>query len=284
MVSRSPVVETDQLAGELLQPNVVVLDARAPPATAASGAAHHPQGYIPRAVLFDPDNVAGPSNRSCHLLPDIAEFENAMNAIAIGNRERVIVYDAGNLSRAARVWWLLRAFGHENVVVLNGGFKKWLAEKRPVVPDPAPARPRASAFGAVFKPNLVRDRFQIASNIEAENEQVVDARSNGRFSGSEPEPRRDLRSGHIPGSSNLPSDLLLDSTTGRLKAGHEVAEICRKIGIDPQGPIVTTCGSGVAASLLALSLALAGNWNVAVYNGSWNEWGGRGDTPIALGA
>ena len=181
---------------------------------------------------------------------------------------------------AARVWWMFRVFGHEDVAVLDGGLPKWMSEGRPV--DDAPVIPRERHFTARMNTFLVRDIEQMRSNVESAREQVVDARGPGRFAGSEPEIRPGLRSGHIPGSVNLPySSLLRPDAT--VRSDEDIRAALAGIGVDPARPVATTCGSGISASFLALALNLIGARNVAVYDGSWTEWGGREDTPVATG-
>jgi thiosulfate/3-mercaptopyruvate sulfurtransferase len=238
------------------------------------------QAHIPGAVFFDIDEVADHSSSLPHMLPSAEDFARAVGALGIGDGDRVIVYDVRGVVTAARVWWTFRAFGHDDVAVLDGGLRKWRAEGRPVesgMPSPAPRR-----FTPRPRPELVRDLAQLRANLAAPREQVLDARSAGRFAGTEAEPRAGLRGGHIPGSRNLPYDRLYrpDGTLlppEGLKAAFDTA------GVDLGRPVTTTCGSGVTASVLALALHLLGHRDVAVYDGSWTEWGGRDDTPIATG-
>lgn len=272
------IVSTEWLAKRLDEPDLRVLD----------GTWHMPQlkrdaraeflaAHIPGAVFFDIDRIADRRTALPHMLPGPEEFAEAVSALGIGSDDRIVVYDVRGVVSAARVWWTFRAFGHERVAVLDGGLRAWIAAGRPTAAgEPSPTRGR---FHARRRPELVRDLEFIRRNIGARVEQVVDARSRGRFDGTEPEPRAGLRGGHIPGSLNLPYETLYrpDGTLlppDALRAAFDAA------GVDLGKPITTTCGSGVTASVLALALHLVGRPDVAVYDGSWTEWAGRSDTPV----
>ena len=274
----NPLVTTEWLAKELGAPDVRVVD----------GSWHMPQlnrdargefaaAHIPGAVFFDIDAIADHSTDLPHMLPDAGAFASAVGALGIGRGDRVVVYDVRGVVSAARVWWTFRAFGHEAVAVLDGGLRKWRAEGRPVESG-APA-PVARTFEATPRPELVRDLHAMRANVATRSAQVLDARSAGRFAGTEAEPRAGLRGGHIPGSLNLPYDTLYRAD-GTLRSPDELRGALREAGVDLGRPVVTTCGSGVTASVLALALYLVGRHDVAVYDGSWSEWGGRADTPI----
>jgi thiosulfate/3-mercaptopyruvate sulfurtransferase len=200
-----------------------------------------------------------------------------IGALGVGNDSHVVVYDRAALSSAARVWWEFRAFGHERVSVLDGGLIKWLAERRKV--EPGVVTPTPTRFVARPDAARVRSVAQIRTNLSTRAEQVLDARSPGRFKGAEAEPRPGLRPGHIPGSRNLPSTELVDPQRKTMRDDAALAALFEGAGIDLGKPIITTCGSGVTASLLALGLHLIGR-DAAVYDGSWSEWGARSDTPI----
>jgi len=233
--------------------------------------------HVPGATFFDIDAVSDRSTTLPHMLPPAAQFGTAVGALGIGSGDRVVVYDVRGVVSAARVWWTFRAFGHDAVAVLDGGLKKWRAEGRPV--EHGAASPRPATFTARPRPELVRDVEAMRANIGSRAAQVLDARSAGRFAGTEPEPRAGLRGGHIPGSLNLPYETLYEPD-GTLKSPDELRGAVAGAGVDLGRPIVTTCGSGVTASVLALALYLLGRRDVAVYDGSWSEWGGRADTPI----
>jgi thiosulfate/3-mercaptopyruvate sulfurtransferase len=273
-----PLVSTEWLAKHLGDADLRVVD----------GTWHMPQlrrdaraeflaAHVPGAVFFDIDAIADHATPLPHMLPGAAEFAEAVGALGIGDGDRVVVYDVRGVVSAARVWWTFRAFGHDAVAVLDGGLRKWQAEGRPVASG-APAPPRRR-FTARPRPALVRDLAAMRANLTTRAAQVLDARSHGRFVGTEPEPRAGLRPGHIPGSLNLPYDTLY-RPDGTLKPLDDLGAAVAASGVDLGRPVVTTCGSGVTASVLALVLALLGRPDVAVYDGSWSEWGGRADTPV----
>ena len=277
-MSLDPVVTTDWLAAHLAEPDVRVVDGSwHMPHLERDPRAEFEAAHIPGAVFFDIDAIADRSTNLPHMLPSAAEFAAAVGALGIGSGDRVIVYDVRGVVSAARVWWTFRAFGHDAVAVLDGGLKKWRAESRPI--ESGVAKPASRVFTARPRPELVRSLAAMRANISSRAAQVLDARSAGRFAGTEPEPRAGLRGGHIPGSLNLPYETLY-RPDGTLKAPDELGAAVRASGVDLGKPIVTTCGSGVTASVLALGLYLLGRRDVAVYDGSWSEWGGRADTPV----
>ncbi|MBI1964068.1 MAG: 3-mercaptopyruvate sulfurtransferase [Candidatus Rokubacteria bacterium] len=235
------------------------------------------QAHIPGAVFFDIDAIADTRSPLPHMLPDARTFAARVGALGIGRRDRVVVYDTRGVVSAARVWWTFRAFGHDAVAVLDGGLPKWRAEGRAVASG-LPA-PRVRTFTARLRKRLVRDLAQIRGNIKTRREQVLDARSHGRFTATEPEPRPGLRGGHIPGSLNLPYDRLY-RPDGTLLRREDLGAAFAQAGIDLTKPVATTCGSGVTAAVLALALHLLGHDRVALYDGSWTEWGGRAGTPV----
>jgi thiosulfate/3-mercaptopyruvate sulfurtransferase len=236
--------------------------------------------HIPGAVFFDIDAIADRATSLPHMLPSEAEFGRAVGALGIGDGDRIVVYDSRGVISAARVWWTFRAFGHDTVSVLDGGLRAWQAEGRPV--EGGPPTPRPQPFTAKLRPERVRTLAQVRANLTSHREQVLDARSRGRFAGTEPEPRAGIRGGHLPGSLNLPYETLYrpDAT---LRPPGELRRAFEEAGIVPEKPVVTSCGSGVTASVLALALHLVGHERVAVYDGSWTEWGGRDDTPVETG-
>ena len=272
-------VTTDWLAARLGKRDVRVVDGSwHMPHLQRNPRAEFAQAHIPGAVFFDIDAIADTRSTLPHMLPDAKTFAARVGALGIGRRDRVVVYDTRGVVSAARVWWTFRALGHDAVAVLDGGLPKWRAERRAVASG-LPA-PRGRVFTARLRKRLVRDLAQIRANVKTRREQVLDARSHGRFTATEPEPRPGLRGGHIPGSLNLPYDQLY-RPDGTLLRREDLGAAFAKAGIDLTKPVATTCGSGVTAAVLALALHLVGHDRVAVYDGSWTEWGGRADTPVA---
>jgi len=274
-------VSTQWLAEHLDAPDVRVVDGSwYLPGEDRNPRAEYAEQHIPGSVFFDIDEISDQNSDLPHMLPSPEKFSSRARKLGLGDGVRIVVYDGGNMMAAARVWWMFRTFGHEDIAVLDGGLSKWLAEGRAV--DDEAVIPRERHLTARKNTFLVRDREQMLANIDSKREQVVDARGAGRFTGEEPEIREGIRSGHIPGSANLPySSLLNDDKTVRDDDALRAA--FAGIGVDPAKPIATTCGSGISACFLALSLDLIGARKVAVYDGSWTEWGGREDTPVATG-
>ncbi len=271
-------VSTDWLADNL--DKVLVLDGTYTlPGIAPTGPQIHAAGHIPGARFFDIDAVADKSQALPHMLPQPDDFAKVAATLGLNDGAPVVVYDAQGLFSAARVWWTLRVFGHDNVAILDGGLKKWQAEGRPVTTELAPAG--QGHFTPAFRPHLVRDRQAMLDNLGTGAAQVVDARGAGRFAGREAESRPGLRSGHIPGSVNLPFATLTDPATGTVLPPEVLAQRLQAAGVDTARPLVATCGSGVTAGTVAFALALLGRDDVAVYDGSWAEWGQGDETPVA---
>lgn len=271
-------VSTEWLARHLNAPDVRVVDASwYMPHLGRDPKAEYRDEHVPGAVFFDIDEIADTDSPLPHMLPSVEKFSSRCRRLGLGDGVRIVVYDGGGCTAAARVWWMFRTFGHDDVSVLDGGLPKWKAEGRPL--DSLPDVPRERHLSARFNSLMVRDLEQMRANVRSNREQVLDARTAGRFDGSEPEPRAGLRSGHIPGSLNLPYQKLFKAD-GTFAAADELRAAFETAGIDLRRPVVTTCGSGVTACVLALGLHLIGHRQTAVYDGSWTEWGGREDTPI----
>ncbi len=275
-------IATEQLAARLGAPDLVVLDATFHLPTAKRDArAEFTREHIPGAQFFDIDAIADPGTDLPHMLPSSNGFARAVGALGVGDGVDVVVYDTHGLSSAPRAWWMLRIFGHRRTRVLDGGLPKWKREGRPVTDAAAPVGPRR--FGPRFDRTGVRGKADVRANIASREEQVLDARSAGRFRGVDPEPRPGLRGGHIPGSCSLPYNLLIDPKTQTILPADALRARFVEAGIDMTRPVVTSCGSGVTACVLALGLHLLGHDRVAVYDGSWSEWGLPGDTPVETG-
>jgi thiosulfate/3-mercaptopyruvate sulfurtransferase len=272
-------VDTAWLAKHLNDPDLRVADATYfLPNQGRNARAEYETQHIPGAVFFDIDEIADTGNPLPHMLPTPEKFASRMRKLGIGDGNRVVVYDAHGLMSATRAWWMLRVYGHKDVALLDGGLPKWLAEGHLV--EDGPPRPRERHFTARFDHSQVRDKTQILANIKTGREQVLDARAKGRFTGREPELWPGRRSGHIPGSYNLPFTNLLDPTNRTLLPADLLSAKFREAGIDLKKPVVTSCGSGITATVLAFGLHLLGHRDVAVYDGSWAEWGLPGETPV----
>ena len=272
-------VATGWLADRLGDPGIRIVDATwYLPGVDRSGREEYAARHIPGAVYWDLDEIADPADPLPHMLPDAPTFAGHMARLGIGDGMKVVVYDSVGSMTAPRVWWMLRSFGHDAVSVLDGGLTKWLAEGRPT--DSEAPTLGAGHFSASVHAGMVRDVAAVQANLQSGAEQVLDARSAGRFTGADPEPRPNCRSGHIPGSLNLPYSELIDGEAKTFLPADALADRFAGTGIEPRRPIVTTCGSGVTACVLALGLHLLGRDDVAVYDGSWSEWGTRDDTPV----
>jgi thiosulfate/3-mercaptopyruvate sulfurtransferase len=272
------IVSTAWLAEQLGSPDLRIVD----------GSWHMPQqkrdarrefveAHLPGAVFFDIDAIADRETALPHMLPSPDAFAEAVGRLGIGDGDRIVVYDTRGVVSAARVWWTFRAFGHEEIGVLDGGLPKWTSEGRPL--ETGPPSPPRRRFTAKLQPQLVRDLEAVRANLASRRAQVLDARSRGRFLGTEPEPRPSLRGGHIPGSLSLPYETLY-RPDGTMLPVAELRRAFESARIDLRRPVVTTCGSGITAAVLALGLHVVGHPDVAVYDGSWTEWGGRTDTPV----
>jgi thiosulfate/3-mercaptopyruvate sulfurtransferase len=232
-------------------------------------------GHIPGAVFFDIDAIADRASGLPHMLPTPGEFSKAVGELGIGDGETVVAYDGAGLFSAPRLWWTLKAMGHQNVKVLDGGFPKWKREGRAV--DIGPAKLSAKFFTAIREPSLIRDFDAVTGIVRDKSAQIVDARSPARFLAQEPEPRAGVRGGHMPGALNVHYRKLI-ADDGTLKSPEELRAAFDAVNLDR--PVVTTCGSGLTAAILMLALDEIGTRDVALYDGSWTEWGGRLEAPV----
>ena len=250
------------------------------PTDGRSGREEFEGGHIRGAAYWDIDGIADPDDPRPHMAPSPARFAALMGELGIGGSSRVVAYDRVGMMTVGRAWWMLRYFGHESVSILDGGFAGWAMEGRPTETGPAAPRAAPDGFAAEPRPERISDLETIVASLGGAALQILDARAPGRFAGTEPEPRPGCRAGHIPGSRNLPYNRLVDPDTGTVRPPDELRTLFADAGIDVEKPVTTTCGSGVTASLLAFGLHLIGQDDVAVYDGSWSEWGMRTDTPI----
>ncbi len=270
-----PLVSTDWLAHELGAPDLVVFDAtKYLPNEHRDGAALFAERHIPGARFFDIDVIADPDTSLPHMVPSSGRFERLMGALGVSNASRVVFYDQKGIASSARGWWLMGLFGHDSAAVLDGGLPKWLAEHRPVEAG-EPTAPTPTRFTASFRAGRLRG---IGDMIAPDPGRVVlDARPAGRFTGAAPEPRPGLPSGHMPGSRNVPSTSLLNPD-GTMLPAERLRAIFAEQGADGSKPVVTSCGTGVTATILSLGMLRAGLPMGAVFDGSWTEWAGRPDT------
>lgn len=274
-----PVVSTAWLADRLRTPDIRVVDGSwHMPAEARNGREEYLQVHIPGAVFFDIDAVADRTSDLPHMLPTPEAFAKAAGELGLPRDADIVIYDTHGIRSAARVWWTLRAMGYTRVHVLDGGLRKWMAEGRPV--EAGEVYPRAVEVSPAFDPGLVRNADDVRAILADGSARMVDARSAARFTGEAPEPRAGLRSGHMPGAANVPWEQVV-AEDGTLRPADELKAVFK--GVDLAKPIVTTCGSGVTASVLALALARLELDRTAVYDGSWTEWGGLPDAPVVTG-
>lgn len=277
-----PMVSTVWLAERLGSDAIAIVDATwFMPGAGKVGREAYAEAHIPGAVFFDIDDIADKSTGLPHMLPTAAAFAEAAGALGLRRDLVIIVYDGQGIFSAPRVWWTLRAMGFSKVFVLDGGLLKWRAEGRSL--EAALPDPKVTAIEPAFAPGLVRDLDFVRASLANHDAQIIDARPGPRFRGEVPEPRAGLRSGHMPGALSVPFGGLINGD-GTLKSAEGIRAAFQAAGVDLEAPIVTTCGSGVSAAVLALALARLGREDVAVYDGSWTEWGGRADTPVVTGA
>jgi thiosulfate/3-mercaptopyruvate sulfurtransferase len=281
-MTTDPLVSTKWLADHMHDKDVKLVDASFKlPGVLPLPKEDYERAHIPGAVFFDVDAVADHASSLPHMFPDAEQFARDVGGLGISNADTVVLYDSGGWVAAPRAWWMFLSFGHDKVRVLDGGLKKWIAEGHPVQGGNVMVKP--AAFKAAFDAKRVRSIQQMTANLASKAEQVIDARAKERFEGTAPEPRPGLRGGHIPGSRNLPYNLLIDTATGMMKPLDQLRAAFSGAGVDLQKPITTSCGSGVSAAVLTLALYRLGVENPALYDGSWTEWGAADGPPVATG-
>ena len=277
-----PIVSCAWLAERLEAPDIRCVDATwFLPGDARDAKALFAERRIPGAVFFSIDEIADTDTTLPHMLPSPEKFSARMRKMGIGDGNRVVVYDSHGLFSAARVWWTFRVMGHEDVVVLDGGFPAWERGSYPIETGP-PQQRMERHFTARFRADLVRNLEDMQRIVANGGAPVFDARPAPRFRGEADEPRPGVKSGHMPGSRSVPSAALVDEN-GSLKSPADLKRIFAEAGADTSRPAVCSCGSGVTAAVIALALARLGRWDASIYDGAWAEWGSRGDTAIVTG-
>ncbi len=278
----TPLVSTQWLADNLAAPDLRVVDASYYLPNEGLDPRHEfEQHHIPGAVFFDIDDIAESDSDLPHMVPSPQKFSSKVRKLGLGDGLRFVIYDQRGIWSAPRAWWMFRYYGHNDVAVLDGGLPKWMAEGR-ATEDGAVTKSERH-FTARLQSLLLREKEQIESNLRTGREQVLDARAQGRFEGTQPELREGLRSGHIPDSLNLAYGNLIDPEDQTLLPREVLRQRFEACGLDLRRPVVTTCGSGVTAAILSLGLHLLGHRDVAVYDGSWSEWGLPGPHPVVAG-
>ncbi|MCY4292952.1 MAG: 3-mercaptopyruvate sulfurtransferase [Roseovarius sp.] len=275
------IVSTEWLFSHLDNPDLRILDGTwFLPGVERDAKAEYDKAHIPGARFFDIDHISDDSSCLPHMAPPYEKFVSRMLAMGVGDGHQIVVYDSHGLFSSARVWWLFRHMGHTQIAVLDGGMPKWISEGRPL--EDMPPRATRRHMTARRQAHMVKSRSQVLSASNSGAFEILDARSPGRFLGSETEPRKGLRSGRIPGSKNVfHLDLLNDN--GTMKTPDELRDIFADAGVDMSKPAITTCGSGITAAIVNLALERTGKTDHALYDGSWTEWGKDSELPIEKG-
>lgn len=272
-------VSTDWLEAHLVDPDLRILDCTWHHAsTNLDGRTQYRGRHLPGSVHFDIDHIADKTSKLPHMLPRPEEFAVKIGLLGIGTGDRVVVYDryCGGAA-AARAWWMFRCFGYENIAMLDGGYGKWNAEKRPV--EMAPVRPEPKEFSASFNPALVYNLTQMRAAVSGGAAQIVDTRGPAKFEGAQADVFPYQKLGHMPNAVNLPWGDLIQPESGAMLEPDALRAQLFKARVDLRRPIVATCASGITACVLALALYTLGHRQAAVYDGGWAEWGLLDDTP-----
>jgi len=282
MSETSPfVVDADWLAGQLGRPGLSIVDASwYLPAQKRDAKAEYEAAHIPGAKFFDHDLVVEPDSNLPHTLPRPAVFAQHAGSMGISSDDTIVVYDGPGLFSAPRAWWMFRVMGAAEVFILDGGLDAWKAQGRPVTAEVTKVAP--CVFHADFDEGRVASLADMRAVVADGSAQIADARSQGRFAGTDPEPRPGIRSGHMPGAHSVPAGSL--ARDGRLLPVGELRQRLSGAGLDLSKPVVTSCGSGITAAVITLALESVGHGANRLYDGSWTEWGGRSDTPVVTGA
>jgi thiosulfate/3-mercaptopyruvate sulfurtransferase len=274
----NPLVTTAWLAGRLQDPKVVILDATLPPVgivPAVDTRARYLARHIPGAVFFDIEELSDRSSSLPHMLPPADVFSRNLSALGVGDDMDIVIYEQEGVFSSPRAWWTLKTFGAKHVYLLDGGLRVWIEAGLPTESGAVHRAP--ASFHATLDQDAVKDFSQVQQLIAAHG-QILDARSAGRFTGTLPEPRPGISSGHMPGATSIPFTELVEE--GRLKPADELRSLFVAKGVDIERPITTTCGSGVTAAVIALGLEVAGAKQVSLYDGSWAEYAARPEAVI----
>jgi len=274
----NPLVTVAWLSARLQNPDTVTLDATLPPVGVTPPINTHARylaNHIPGAIFFDIEDLSDHSTPLPHMLPAAEAFSRSMSTLGIADNATIVIYEQESVFSAPRAWWMLRTFGAQNIYILDGGLRAWTEAGLPT--ESGPGHRATASFSAKLNPEAVKDLAQIKENITT-HQQILDARSAARFNGTAPEPRRGLSSGHMPGATSVPFTELVED--GRLKPADKLREYFATKNVDLHQPITTTCGSGITAAVIALSLELAGAKNVSLYDGSWAEYAQQPDSII----
>lgn len=274
-------VSTDWLAAHMKDPDLRILDGTYfLPGIDRNPRAEYAETHIPGARFFDIDEISDQRSELPHMAPPVEKFMSRMRAMGVGDGHQVVVYDTHGLFSAARVWWLFKLMGQNDVAVLDGGLPKWVSEGRETEDMEPIIRDRHMTVRR--QAHMVKDVTQVSAASKLGDYEILDARSPARFRGEEPEPREGLRSGHIPGSKNVHYRELMNED-GTMKDPDGLRAVLDAAGVDTTRPVITTCGSGVTAAIINLALERIGKTDHALYDGSWTEWGAFGTVPVATG-